>query len=144
MIPLLDRVLEGRSFARAARHPSGLPCATRLVPPSHGARGYEDAYALSPDLLVTTKNLAFEHGFEEIEPGCGRLVLCVHLQGYRAIEVPEMGRYELKAPAFVAFYQAPGVPKRSVWLSGGKETSVMTGFAPEHPPVSARIHLQPG
>ena len=126
MAPLIDRILEGRSFARATRHPSGLPCATRLVPPSHGAHGYEDAYALTRDLLVTTKNLAFEHGFEEIEPGWGRLVLCVHLKGYRVIEVPGIGRYELKAPAFVA---------------GGKEISVMTGFAPEHPPVPA-IHAQ--
>jgi len=135
--PLIDRILEGRSFARAARHPSGLPYATRLVPPNHGAHGYEDAYALNRDLLVTTKNLAFERGFEEVEPGWGRLVLCVHLQGYRVIEVQGIGRHELKAPAFVAFYQAPGVRKRSMWPAGGKEISVMTGFAPEHPPVPA-------
>src|SRR5437016_4267552 len=137
MTTLIDRVLEGRSFARAARHPSGLPCATRLVPPQNAARGYEDAYALTPDLLVTTKNLAFERGCEEIEPGWGRLVLCVHLHGYRTVEVPQVGRFELKAPAFVAFYQAPGVVKRSIWSSGAKEISVLTGFAPEDPPVPA-------
>jgi AraC-like DNA-binding protein len=135
MTALIDRVLEGRSFARAAHHPSGLSCATRLVPPQNAARGYEDAYALTPDLLVTTKNLAFERGCEETEPGWGRLVLCVHLHGYRTVEVRQVGRFELKAPAFVAFYQAPGVAKRTTWSSGSKEMSVMTGFALENPPV---------
>src|SRR5258708_28947354 len=135
MTALIDRVLEGRSFARAAHHPSGLPCATRLVPPQNAAGGYEDAYALTPDLLVTTKNLAFERCCEETERGWGRLVLCVHLHGYRTVEVPQVGRFELKAPAFVAFYQAPGVAKRTTWSSGSKEMSVMTGFALENPPV---------
>jgi AraC-like DNA-binding protein len=135
MTALIDRVLEGRSFARATRHPSGLSCATRLVPPPKAARGYEDAYALTSDLLVTTKNLAFEHGCEETEPGWGRLVLCVHLHGFRTVDVPQVGRFELKAPAFVAFYQALGVAKRTTWSSGSKEMSVMTGFALEDPPV---------
>jgi AraC-like DNA-binding protein len=135
MSALIDRVLEGRSFVRASHHPSGLSCATRLVPPPNRARGYEDAYALTPDLLVTTKNLRFDRNCEETELGWGRLVLCVHLQGYRAIEVPQVGRFELKTPAFAAFYQAPGVAKRTIWLSGGKETSVLAGFAPQDPPV---------
>jgi AraC-like DNA-binding protein len=135
MTPLLDRVLEGRRFIRAARHPGGLSCAARLVPPVQVACGYEDAYSVGAEILITTKNLAFEQGFEETEPGWGRLVFCVHLQGHRVVEVPSVGRYELTAPTFVAFYQAPGVAKRSRWLSGGKERSVMAGFAPSRPPV---------
>jgi hypothetical protein len=84
---------------------------------------------------VTTKNLSFERSCEETEPGWGRLVLCVHLQGYRAIEVPQFGRFELKAPAFAAFYQATGIAKRTIWRSGGKETSVLAGFAPQELPI---------
>jgi AraC-like DNA-binding protein len=135
MSPLLDRILEGRRFVRVARHPSGLSCAARLMPPNQVARGYEDAYSVGADTVVTAKNLAFERGFEEIEPGCGRMVFCVHLKGHRVIEVANIGRYELKSPSFVAFYQAPGVSKRSIWLSGREERSVMAGFAPSHPPV---------
>jgi len=133
---LLDRVLDGRSFSRAVRHPSGLPWATRLLPPTDMACGHEDAYTLASDLLVTTKNLSFDHACTETEKGWGRLIFCVHIDGNRVVEVPKVGTFKLAVPSFVAFYQALGVAKRSIWPSGGRETSVMAGFAPEQLPLA--------
>jgi AraC-like DNA-binding protein len=131
---MLDRLADGRSFSRAASHPSGLAEAVRIEPPRPAGTGYEDAYLSSPEFLITVKQIRARRAFVDDEPGLGRLVFVFHLQGRRTIELAGIGRYELTRPTFAAYYQAEGVRKRSSWAEGDSETAVLVGFWPQDPP----------
>lgn len=135
MTSQFNLLLEGRNFQRTQQHPSGLDWAARLVPHCEAGHGYEDAFDLPRKCLLTIKNLTFDQVYEDTVPGRGRLILWVHLRGYRIVEFPDFGRFELRTPTFAVVYHAPGVRMRSVWLSGGMEMSVMAGFAVEDPPL---------
>jgi AraC-like DNA-binding protein len=137
MLDMLQRLTDGRSFSRAARHPSGLAQAARVVPPPRLGDGYEDAYLASPEFVITAKHITARRTFSDDEPGLGRLVFIFHLRGRRVIELAG-DRHELNEPAFAVCYQAEGVPKRSTWVEGDQETAVVVGFWPEDPPLVLR------
>jgi AraC-like DNA-binding protein len=135
---IIDRLGDGRSFVRAARHPSGLLQAIRISPPLEYGGGYEDAYLSSPEFLITAKQITARHAFADQEPGLGRLVFVFHLQGERIVDLCGTGRRTLDAPSFAVYYQAAGVSKRSFWPAGSQESSVLVGFWPENPPAVLR------
>lgn len=134
MTAILERMRVGRCFARAVSHPSGVPDAIRLMPPSDVSEGYEDAFPHHDDLLITSKQIAARGAFEDHEPGLGRLVFLFHLQGHRTVEVEGAGRHDLNLPKFVTYYHAEGVVKTSFWSRGDTETSILVGFSPQKPP----------
>jgi AraC-like DNA-binding protein len=138
MSDIVDRLGDGRSFVRAARHPSGLLHAIRISPPLEYGGGYEDAYLSSPEFLITAKHIKARHAFADQEPGLGRLVFVFHLHGERIIDLCGTGRRTLDAPSFAVYYQAAGVSKRSFWPAGSQESSVLVGFWPENPPSVLR------
>jgi AraC-like DNA-binding protein len=137
MRDMMERLTDGRSFSRAPSHPSGLAQAARVLPPERLGDGYEDAYLPSPEFVITAKQITARRTFSDEEPGLGRLVFIFHLQGRRIIDLAGE-RHELDGPAFAVCYQAEGVPKRSTWLEGDRETAVVVGFWPTDPPSVLR------
>ena len=138
MSDLLERLHHGRSFSNTSAHPSGSSYAVRFNPPCHAGSGYEDAYLLASDLLVTTKHIRAVRSFREAEPGLGRLVFLFHLEGQRTVHVHGVGQYTLSSPTFAAYYQAEGVEKCSSWNEGDHETAVLIGFYPDKSPEVVR------
>ena len=109
----------------------------RVLPPAGFGEGYEDAYFDSSEFVITAKRIAARRSFFDDEPGLGRLVFVFHLHGRRVLELAGQ-RFELNGPAFAVYYQAHGVPKRSTWAEGDRETAVVVGFSPEDPPAVLR------
>ncbi|QRM32217.1 AraC family transcriptional regulator [Microvirga sp. VF16] len=142
MTAILDQVTVGRSFARLLRHPSGVPDAVRIVPPTNLGEGYEDAFPTNDDVLITSKQITARKTFEDQEPGLGRLVFLFHLQGHRAVDVPGSGRQDLYVPTFVTYYHPEGLPRTSTWSEGDTETSILLGFWPQRPPKPVERALQ--
>src|SRR5262249_20182632 len=70
--------------------------------------------------------------------GLGRLVFVFHLRGRRTVEFVGSGQHELTSPMLAVYYQAAGIPKRSIWTEGDCETSVVIGFWPDEPPTVVR------
>jgi AraC-like DNA-binding protein len=135
---VLERLVDGRSFSREPHHPSGLPDAIRISPPASVADGYEDVFLSSSEFLITSKHIEARRTFADDEPGLGRLVFVFHLRGKRTVELAGSSPHELTGPMLAVYYQAAGIPKRSIWAEGDCETSVVIGFWPDEPPSILR------
>lgn len=134
MSAIYERLAAGRTFVRLLSHPSGLTDAVRTVPPTSFGEGYEDAFPRHDEVVITAKHITASKTFEDREPGLGRIVFLFHLQGHRIVDVPSLGRRELRLPTLVIYYHAEGAPRTSVWTKGDTETSILIGFWPSRPP----------
>ena len=137
----LERLSFSRSLSRAPQHPSGLDNAVRYCLPSGLGEGYEDGFAIEDSCLLTTKQVKIREGFEETEPGAGRLVFVFHLSGGRTVEIPGASRHTLSLPCFVAYHHPAGVSKTNVWNRGGWDTGVTIGFDCDDPPSEVKQQL---
>ncbi len=85
-------------------------------------------------MVTTIKSLNVKEDFQDSEQGLGRINFLFHLDGERIIDVQHVGTYRITQPAFIAYSQAPGTPKRSCWTKGSRETAVIIGYASDEPP----------
>ena len=124
---IVERLSVGRTSLRAPRHPSGLNFAVRYSPPVQFCEGYEDAFVIDDECIVTVQNTIVRHRFRETEPGLGRLLFLFHLSGARVIDFPGYGSYHLGIPSLVIMHAAEGIPRRTTWIEGQSETFVCVG-----------------
>lgn len=133
-ISLTEKLIAGRAFSLQALHSEDSGDPTRCLAPSKFADGYEDVFSFRDQMVTTIKSLNVKEDFQDKEQGLGRINFLFHLEGERVIDVQHVGTYRITQPAFIAYSQAPGVPKRSCWTKGGRETAVIVGYASDEPP----------
>jgi AraC-like DNA-binding protein len=133
-VSLTEKLVTGRSFSVRALEAEANKDATRCFAPEKFAEGYEDVFSFRDQMVTTVKLLDVKEDFQDDEQGLGRINFLFHLDGERSIDVQHVGTYQIKQPAFIAYSQAPGVPKRSCWTKGSRERAVIVGYASNEPP----------
>ncbi len=133
-VSLTEKLVAGRSFSAQPLDTKSGDDATRCLAPSKFAEGYEDVFSYRDQMVTTIKSLNVKEDFQDNEQGLGRINFLFHLDGERLIDVQHVGTYRIQQPAFIAYSQAPGVPKRSCWTKGSRERAVIVGYASNEPP----------
>ena len=134
MIDAVERICVGRSFSGPTIHPNHPATAVRMAPPQPAGDGFEDAFLASPEFMITVQRIEARQTFFDDHGGFGRFAFLFHLNGRRVVELAEADRYDLNGPTFVAYYQAEGVTRRSIWIGGDRVADVTVGFWVTQPP----------
>ena len=110
----------------------------RYRPPDDLGRGYEDGFELEDDVLLTVKQLRLRSAQYVHEPGGGRLVFLVHLQGRRTISLLGRRPLSLSAPCLLAYYQGTESSRQLSWPADNAYAGVSVGFDSDTPPACVR------
>ncbi len=126
---LLARIHAARRI-RVSEHPDGYDFAVRYHPPESYLEGYEDAWIVDDDCIVTTQRTKVLNDFDEPEPGFGRLLFTFHLSGERSIAFEGHSTHTMTLPSAAIFYAHEGIDRFNVWRAGQTEEFVCVGMSP--------------